>query len=168
MSGVSRRSTSRRLGWLALLLASTVTACIPADPAMAPSPSRVLDRPPGEVRDRLLVTMRDLGLTVETLGDDGLTLRGHAVGQRETEWARCGMGDAFDPGSDSNRWDPVPPQSVRTEAMVRVTLIGNRTSVLINHETTAVYVNPFTTKTFERPCATNGRLEHDLLAAAEN
>jgi hypothetical protein len=168
MFGGRRQSAPRRSALLAALLTGALTGCIPADPPMPPSPSSVLDRPPGEVSDRLLVAMQQAGLTVQPIGEDGLTLRGHGTEQGQSSWAHCGMGDAFDPGSDANRWVPVPPQTINTEALVKVSLIGNRTSVLIDHQTTAVYVNTFTTKTFERPCPTNGRLEHDLLAAAEN
>lgn len=128
--------------------------------------SRVVSISPINARDRVLSFLIEHGFATDILGDDRLTVRGGAP-VPEQSWGACPNSFVDDPFSDLGRSSFVAPISSRAFVIVRISTIGERTSVAVETELFGTYPQPFLNSSFELSCPRTGELERLILAALD-
>lgn len=142
-----------------------LAACAPTAPPRGPSAaSATVPAPAPEVRDRLEAELRQAGLEI-VASTDG-SIRAERRSAVPAAWFSCRRILVSDTQSDFNRQDWASPRGARMVVNVGLSPLGGQTSTTVVAEVLGLYRDRYRNLPFERPCASTGALEQQLLAAA--
>lgn len=150
---------------LAALLLTFAAACATAPPRPPVQTTRTVGGPPAEVRARVEVAMRGLGLDARP---DPSGLRAETRGGAKAEWAECRAVLVYDFDSEETRRSDWAHPGARDSAVSAsfAPAAGGGTQVTVAARFGATYTNRFKNQPETAACASNGVVESALLDAA--